>query len=338
MLQIDSVSHTYDDLVSLRNVTLSVQPGEIVCLLGPSGCGKTTLLRIIAGLESGYQGRITVDGEDIRGIPVHLREFGLMFQDFALFPHMLVADNVAYGLKRRGIDRKSISSQVEALMSRVGLEGMAKRDVASLSGGQQQRVALARSLAPNPRLLMLDEPLGSLDAQLRDQLALELRAIIKDRGLSAIYVTHDHQEAYAVGDRIAVMNIGSVQQVDVPQNLYRRPNCAFVARFLGMRNIFQTDHSSFTKQLYFEAIPNVEGVKTLLIHPAGLHLEKTETSRSLRFAGTLQSMVFRGDHFDVSVSLGEETTFFFSTPQAPSQIGETVSILVALDAVSVLHN
>ena len=211
MLRIKGLSHAYGDIVSLRDVSLEVDEGEILCLLGPSGCGKTTLLRIIAGLETEYDGVISFDDKDIRPVPVHKRGFGLMFQDFALFPHLSVAGNIAYGLKRLGLRREEIGEKVGSLLQRVGLEDLEERDVASLSGGQKQRVALARSLAPNPRLLMLDEPLGSLDAQLRDQLALELRRIIKEAGLSAIYVTHDHREAYAVADRIAVMNIGSVR-------------------------------------------------------------------------------------------------------------------------------
>ena len=185
MLRIEGVSHAYEHIVSLREVSLDVEAGEILCLLGPSGCGKTTLLRIIAGLEKDFRGVITFDGDDIAEIPVHQREFGLMFQDFALFPHLSVAKNIAYGLKRRGYNRSEIDRKVKSLLARVGLTGLDERDTASLSGGQKQRVALARSLAPNPRLLMLDEPLGSLDAQLRDQLALNLRQIIKVEALSA---------------------------------------------------------------------------------------------------------------------------------------------------------
>ena len=217
MLRIDGVSHAYGDVISLRDVELTLEAGEILCLLGPSGCGKTTLLRIVAGLETEFEGSVSFNGEDLRGIPAHRRGFGFMFQDFALFPHMSVAENVAYGLRQRGYSRRECRKRAAALLDQVGLAGQGERDVAALSGGQKQRVALARSLGPNPRLLMLDEPLGSIDAQLRDQLALDLRQIIKREGLSAIYVTHDHREAFAVSDRIAVMNIGSVQQHDKPR-------------------------------------------------------------------------------------------------------------------------
>ena len=214
MLRLDNIAHAYGDVVSLRGVSLELPPAEILCLLGPSGCGKTTLLRIIAGLEGDYSGEVSRDNASLRHLPTHQREFGLMFQDFALFPHLSVAQNVAYGLKRRGHSRGDIARQVDELLRKVGLAGLGARDVDALSGGQKQRVALARSLAPNPRLLMLDEPLGSLDAQLRDELALELRRLIKEAGISAIYVTHDRREAYAVADRIAVMDAGAIRQCD----------------------------------------------------------------------------------------------------------------------------
>lgn len=338
MLVVKDVSHAYGRLVSLRKVSLQVCAGEIICLLGPSGCGKTTLLRIIAGLERDYQGNVAFDGVDIGTMPVHQREFGLMFQDFALFPHMSVADNIAYGLKRRGIRRILINKQVEALLERVGLKGMGGRDIASLSGGQKQRVALARSLAPQPQLLMLDEPLGSLDAQLRDQLALELRSLIKEHGLSAIYVTHDHREAYAVADRIAVMDVGSVEQVDAPRDLYLRPQSAFVARFLGMSNIYALNHSRFTQQLGKEALPEEKRSETLLIHPAGIRLGDSPKGRMLHREAVLQSKVFRGDYYDVNVSIGGDTTLSFAASQVPAETGAVVKVSISLEAVIPLHS
>ncbi len=333
MLRVKEVSHAYGELVSLRQVSLQAAAGEIVCLLGPSGCGKTTLLRIIAGLETAYRGRVTWNDVDIGNLPAHQREFGLMFQDFALFPHMSVADNIAYGLKRRGLRRPLVNKRVTAQLERVGLAGMGERDVASLSGGQKQRVALARSLAPNPRLLMLDEPLGSLDAQLRDQLALELRGLIKEQGLSAIYVTHDHREAYAVADRIAVMDVGSVEQVDTPQDLYLRPGSGFVARFLGMTNVFPWRRSRFTEALGKAALPEQKCGDSLLIHPAGIQLGGAVEDRSLHWDAVLLSKVFRGDYYDVSVSLDEGTTLAFSAPRVAAEPGDAVSIAVSLEAV-----
>ncbi|MCY3779950.1 MAG: ABC transporter ATP-binding protein [Chloroflexi bacterium] len=336
MLSIENVSHAYEDHVSLRKVNLQVEPGEIVCLLGPSGCGKTTLLRIIAGLETALGGQVSFDGVDISDTPVHRREFGLMFQDFALFPHMNVADNVAYGLKRRGQPRRLISGVVESLLDRVGLAELGGRDIASLSGGQKQRVALARSLAPRPRLLMLDEPLGSLDAQLRDQLALELRQIIKDEGIRAIYVTHDHREAYAVADRIAVMNIGSIEQVDTPERLYHWPGSSFVASFLGMRNIFDTRRNNFARRICSETLPDGGAASTALIHPAGIRIGRSKASTSLLFDAVLKTAVFRGDYFDVSVSLDDGTVLYFVISTLPVAIGGNLTISIAPDAVIAL--
>lgn len=333
MLRIDDVSHAYGRLQSLRQVSLHVGTGEIVCLLGPSGCGKTTLLRIIAGLETDYEGAVTFDDVDIRRTPAHQREFGLMFQDFALFPHMSVADNVAYGLRRRGMRRSLIDQEVATLLKRVGLEGTGKRDVASLSGGQKQRVALARSLAPNPRLLMLDEPLGSLDAPLRDQLALELRRLIKEQGLSAVYVTHDHREAYAVADRIAVMDYGSVEQVDRPRDLYLKPRSTFVARFLGMRNVYHLGHSQFTQQLVDRALKGRMPSDTLLIHPAGIRLGSADGDRRLQREAVLQSKVFRGDYYDVTVCIDGDTTLAFAAARVSAETGATISVEISLDAV-----
>ena len=277
-------------------------------------------------------------GADIGDTPVHQRQFGLMFQDFALFPHMNAADNIAYGLRRRGFPQRSIAREVESLLERVGLAGLGDRDISSLSGGQQQRVALARSLAPKPRLLMLDEPLGSLDAKLRDQLALELRQIIKDEGLSAIYVTHDHREAYAVADKIAIMNIGRVEQVDTPRGLYRRPKSAFVAEFLGMFNIFDVEGSRFAGLICSKALPHKANTKMILIHPAGIRIGQATASRSLRYDAVLTSAVFRGDYFDVGVKLQDETALRFPNPTLPAQIGEAVSIAIALDAVIALES
>ena len=338
MLRIERVSHAYGDIVSLRDVSLDLDEGEILCLLGPSGCGKTTLLRIIAGLETEYDGVISFDGDDIRPTPVHKRGFGLMFQDFALFPHLSVAGNIAYGLKRLGLRREEIGEQVGSLLRRVGLEGLEGRDVASLSGGQKQRVALARSLAPNPRLLMLDEPLGSLDAQLRDQLALELRRIINDAGLSAIYVTHDHREAYAVADRIAVMNIGSVRQQASSRQIYWRPASTFVARFLGMSNIFSVGDSGVTRLLGREALGEIGSAAWILIHPAGIRASGGEADDAHEFRASLEEAVFRGDRYDVTVTTSSGLSLSFAVNELPVDVGESLTIRVAQDAIIALKD
>ena len=338
MLRIERVSHAYGDIVSLRDVSLDLEPGEILCLLGPSGCGKTTLLRIIAGLETDYEGAIVFDGEDMRPVPVHRRGFGLMFQDFALFPHLSTGDNIAYGLKRLGLKREEIGEKVQSLLRRVGLEDFDARDVASLSGGQKQRVALARSLAPNPRLLMLDEPLGSLDAQLRDQLALELRQIIKSAGLSAIYVTHDHREAYAVADRIAVMNIGSVRQHGSPRQVYRKPACAFVARFLGLANVYSVSDRRVSSLLGLVDCQKWRTGAGILIHPSGIRTEAGMAKDAIATEVTLKAAVFRGESYDLTATTDSGLRLSFSVRELPVNVGEKLSIYILRDAINPLDD
>lgn len=237
LLEVTSVSKSFAGNPVLFDVSFHADEGEIVCLLGPSGCGKTTLLRIVAGLETADAGGVTLAGRSLDDVPVHRRGFGLMFQDFALFPHKDVAANVAFGLRMQGLARAQIKARVVEMLEMVGLADYEQRRVYDLSGGEQQRVALARSLAPGPRLLMLDEPLGSLDRALREALMNELRAILKRVGVTALYVTHDQQEAFAVADRIVVMHRGRVVQQDTPQAVYRRPASVWVARFLGLTNL-----------------------------------------------------------------------------------------------------
>lgn len=237
MLQVSHIVKSFGAASVLHDVSFDVAPGEILCLLGPSGCGKTTLLYIVAGLEQADSGQVLIEGADASGLPVHRRGFGLMFQDFALFPHKNVRDNVAFGLRMANLPRQAIDARVSETLALVGLAGFEARNVNQLSGGEQQRVALARSLAPRPRLLMLDEPLGSLDRTLRERLMNELRDILKRLGQTALYVTHDQQEAFAVADRVVIMGAGRVLQAGAPSNVYRHPANASVARFLGMSNL-----------------------------------------------------------------------------------------------------
>jgi ABC-type Fe3+/spermidine/putrescine transport system ATPase subunit len=237
LLDIRAVSKSYGETPALRDVSLRVAAGAIVCLLGPSGCGKTTLLRLIAGLEQADAGSIWLGGQPIDGVPPHLRGFGLMFQDYALFPHRNVAENVAFGLRMQSLPRKQIGARVAEMLELVGLVGYNRRRVYELSGGERQRVALARSLAPSPRLLMLDEPLGALDRALRERLLADLRAILKRVGLTSIYVTHDQAEAFAIADWLVLMSAGRIEQQGRPEQVYRHPVTPFAARFLGLTNL-----------------------------------------------------------------------------------------------------
>lgn len=219
--------------VAVDRVTLGVAPGEVVALLGPSGCGKSSLLRAVAGLEPAAAGTVTWDGADLAGVPVHRRGFGLMFQDGQLFPHRDVGGNVEFGLRMARASRTERDARVRELLAVVGLAGYERRAVTTLSGGEQQRVALARALAPRPRLLLLDEPLSALDRALRERLADDLRAALTATGTTALLVTHDHDEAFAVADRVAVMDAGRLLQVAPPADLWRRPASRRVAEFLG---------------------------------------------------------------------------------------------------------
>lgn len=245
LLEVSHIFKSYPDLPVLHDVSLEAGPGEILCLLGPSGCGKSTLLRIIAGLETPDSGTVAFAGQDLASVPAHLRNFGLMFQDYALFPHRNVAENVAFGPRMRDWSRAETDARVREMLALVGLSGYETRSVTELSGGEQQRVALARSLAPDPRLLMLDEPLGALDRSLREQLMNDLRDILKGVGVTTLYVTHDQEEAFALADRVLIMQArldqgegGRVVQEGPPEAVYRHPATAYVARFLGFRNLF----------------------------------------------------------------------------------------------------
>jgi ABC-type Fe3+/spermidine/putrescine transport system ATPase subunit len=278
-------------------------------------------------LEQSYQGDITIENQSITMLPVHKRDFGLMFQDFALFPHMTVAENVAFGLRMKSLPKTERQECINAVLALVGLEAFGNRDVTQLSGGEKQRVALARSLAPQPRLLMLDEPLGSLDAGLRDHLVIELRDIIKQVGLTSIYVTHDQQEAYAVADRIAIIHNGRIEQVDTPQNLYQRPKTPFVARFLGLTNIVSI--TAFNGRF----APNHDA-DALLLHPVGMSISENGQLR-----GTIIERVFRGATYQLQVRVDSETLAFTVSSKDPvPEIHETVSIHIEENWIVPLYN
>jgi thiamine transport system ATP-binding protein len=237
MLQVDNVTVEFDSAKALDSASLEVADGEVVTVLGPSGSGKTTLLRVIAGLQVPDEGRVLLDGIDLEQVPPHRRGVGLVFQDHALFPHRDVFGNVAFGLRMRGESPDAVGARAAELLELVGLAGFEHRAVGTLSGGEQQRVALARALAPEPRILLLDEPLGSLDRRLRDRLLEDLEVLFDELALTAVYVTHDQAEAFALGDRVAVMRDGGVVQVATPDALWAHPLDEDVARFLGLANV-----------------------------------------------------------------------------------------------------
>ncbi len=335
MLEIRGVQRAFDGVPVLKGINLSINDGEIVCLLGPSGCGKTTLLRIIAGLETADNGSILLDTQNIQPVPTHQRGFGLMFQDFALFPHMNVAGNVAFGIQMQNLPVSDQQSRIRQMLDLVGLSGFDKRDVTHLSGGERQRVALARSLAPNPRLLMLDEPLGSLDASLREELIVELRTIIKQLHLTAIYVTHDQHEAFAIADRIAVMNAGHIEQFATPTDLYQHPKTAFVAHFLGLDNILPVlSQQNGIANTPISSFPVSEPAKKLLLHTDFVKVVPANTPDAIP-AAVVQS-VFQGDSYRLTLRHISGTTLTVKYPSAgvlAPRIGDTVAIQIAPNAI-----
>jgi len=324
MLDVEAVSLRLGAQPVLSEVSLHVDQGETTALLGPSGSGKTTLLRVIAGLQRPDRGTIRLDGRDLSGVPPHERGVGLMFQDYALFPHRSVAGNVEFGLRMRGDAAAERRSRVDEVLGLVGLSGFEDRSVSELSGGERQRVALARSLAPAPRLLMLDEPLGSLDRTLREQLVLDLRELFDSQGLTVVYVTHDQSEALALADRVAVLDDGRVVQAADPHELWSRPATPFVARFLGFTNLLAVTVADGRVCAAFGEIATragwPDGPATALIRPTAVRLVPEAP-----LVATVRSRAFGGDHTRIELELGNVTLDAVVAGRAPD-LGTTVGI------------
>ncbi|MBK5107525.1 MAG: putative 2-aminoethylphosphonate ABC transporter ATP-binding protein [Anaerolineales bacterium] len=257
-LVIENITKTFGELVALNDISLSVEEGEFVCLLGPSGCGKTTLLRIIAGLEQQNVGQVYQSGEDISRKPPRDRDFGIVFQSYALFPNLTAEENIAYGLENRKVPKDEIQSRVAELLELIGLPDVGKKFPSKLSGGQQQRVALARALAPSPGLLLLDEPLSALDARVRISLRIEIKHLQHRLGITTVFVTHDQEEALVMADRIVVMDQGTIEQVGNAEQIYRSPASPFVANFVGMMNFIPAVIGDEPNQLMIGSI-SLEG-------------------------------------------------------------------------------
>ncbi|MDN3058867.1 ABC transporter ATP-binding protein [Streptomyces sp. SRF1] len=296
LLRLDEVTVRFGGRGALDAVDLEVAEHETVCVLGPSGSGKSTMLRVVAGLQPADTGRVWLAGRDQSGVPAHRRGVGLMFQDHQLFPQRDVGGNVAFGLRMRKVGRAEADRRVAELLELVGLPGAQRRPVDSLSGGEQQRVALARALAPRPKLLMLDEPLGQLDRGLRERLVVELRELFERLGTTVLAVTHDQGEAFALADRVVVMENGRIARTGTPLEVWRRPGTEFVARFLGFDNVVEAIVHGEVADTCWGKLPVPPGSRPgpgrLLVRPAGVRL--TDPGEGL--ACTVAARTFRGDH------------------------------------------
>ncbi len=331
MLVVDNIQKSFGDVNVLKNFSFYVNSGETVGILGPSGCGKSTLLSIIAGLTPPDSGQLCWDGSSIIHQPSYKRNFGLMFQDFALFPHMNVYQNVAFGLEMAGMERDQINKRVNEILSLVGLPGFEKRDINSLSGGETQRIALARSLAPNPQLLMLDEPLGSLDRNLRENLVIDLKKILQKSDKTTLYVTHDQEEVFTIADRVVIMREGTVEQFDTPQNLYRNPATIYVAQFLGLDNYFPGYIRQEGEHYYIETpigrFPHngkAAGEVVILLRPDSVYLGD---QGMYKISGVISDFIFRGGIYRTTIEVGGETlTFDFNSNFNIPEPGEPVII------------
>ncbi len=341
MLNVHGLTVDYGTARAVDRVDLTVKRGEVVCVLGPSGSGKSTLLRAIAGLEQPAAGRITWDGTDLTALPPHRRQFGLMFQDHALFPHLDVSENVAFGLRMKHVGATVLRSRVAEVLQLVNLQGFEHRRVNELSGGEQQRVALARALAPSPRLLMLDEPLGSLDRALRERLMVDLHDLFSARHITALFVTHDHDEAFALADRVIVMRAGRVEQAGEPQDVWTRPTTEFTARFLGFDNIVDAQiavahfgppvaRSAWGELPVPEGTP--AGAARLALRPDALQLDADGP-----LCGVVESRTFRRDHFLLRIALSAGGAAEVAVaPDALPDLGSTVRLSVDPEGVVVL--
>jgi ABC-type Fe3+/spermidine/putrescine transport system ATPase subunit len=331
MLEVQHIYKTYEGESLLNDITFQLNSGETICLLGVSGSGKSTLLRIIAGLEDPNSGRILFNGDDLASTPAHLRDFGLVFQDYALFPHLNVYDNVAFGLRMRRMEKDEIAERVASSLELVDLKDFGKREVTELSGGEQQRVALARALTTRPRLLMFDEPLGALDRSLREDLLNELRTILHQTDIPAIYVTHDQEEAFTIADRVLILHDGKIIRDGTSADVWADPQSFFVADFLGLGNIldgevngsnkFHTEQGDF-----FVECPHQHSLGDkvkLLARPFQVRDEANVIS------GIVTDVIFQNDRYKVVLD-GDLYVYLDEAPM----VGQNISVNVKVECLA----
>jgi len=336
MLEVHHIHKNYDGRPLLKDISFQLKEGGTICLLGASGSGKSTLLRIIAGLESPDSGFVSFDGIDLTTVPPHLRDFGLVFQDYALFPHLNVFDNVAFGLKMRRLPQSEINQRVVNALETVNLNGFELRRVTELSGGEQQRVALARALATRPRLLMFDEPLGALDRTLREDLLNELRTILHHTNIPAIYVTHDQEEAFTIADRVLILHDGTIVCEGTPVDVWSNPGSAFVAGFLGLGNVVKGRVLGGILDASWEvsADAGIFNVHCMHEHHLGdsLHLlvrPLPAENEPNTIQGAVSDVIFQQDRFKVTLENG-----LYVYLQKPVRVGEMIQVPVKVECLA----
>ena len=336
MLEVHHIHKNYEGRPLLNDISFKLEDGETICLLGASGSGKSTLLRIISGLETPDSGYVSFDRVDLTTIPPHLRDFGLVFQDYALFPHLNVYDNVAFGLKMRRLPPVKINQRVVNALETVNLVGFEKRRVTELSGGEQQRVALARALATRPRLLMFDEPLGALDRSLREDLLHEIRMILHHTSIPAIYVTHDQEEAFAIADRVLILHDGHIVCEGTPMDVWSNPGSVFVAGFLGLGNILE---GKVFRELAGESWEIRTAAGDFNVHCKHKHQKGDDVHILLRpfpaeaepnaIQGNVIDVIFQQDHFKVTLENGN-----YVYMQKPVRMGEKIKLPVKVECLA----
>lgn len=339
IIELKHVTKKFDDngYVAVNDFNLEVRRGEFVTFLGPSGCGKTTTLRMIAGFDIPSSGEILLNNKSITDLPPYERPINTVFQRYALFPHMNIYDNIAFGLKQKKVPKNQITRKVKHMLSLVDLEGFEERSVATLSGGQQQRIAIARALVNEPEILLLDEPLGALDLKMRQEMQIELKAMHERLGITFIYVTHDQEEALTMSDKIVVMSEGQIQQVGTPEDVYNEPKNAFVADFIGESNIFSGIMSGKLKVRFcggeFDCLDDIEqGTHiTAVVRPEDVQLTTPEQGT---VKGVVTSVIFKGVHYEITIQAGKNEIVARSTKAA--KVGERVGFTLDPDGIHVM--
>ncbi len=338
LIELKNLTKNFEDQQVLRGINLDIYENEFLTLLGPSGCGKTTTLRIIAGFEEPSDGQVLFNGIEISKVPPYKREVNTVFQKYALFPHMNVFENIAFGLNIKKMDKNVIRQKVERMLALVGLSGFGSRDVTLLSGGQQQRVAIARALVNEPKVLLLDEPLGALDAKMRKDMQRELKKIQQEVGITFIYVTHDQEEALSMSDTVVVMNDGLIQQIGSPTDIYNEPENRFVAQFIGESNIIEgtmlKDYLVEFDGEIFECVDkgfeDNEPIEVVL-RPEDLDIVDKENAK---ITGIVRSVTFKGVHYEILVDTGLRTYMVHTTDNA--EVGREVGLLFGPEDIHVM--